>query len=81
MGGVSDHVAPPGSPRLTMGNKAGLLREFLDSEAGKALGKALGESLVEPLTAMLAMQGDKVELEKVTAKPNVPIPVSKEDET
>ena len=57
-----------------MGNKAGLLREFLDSEAGKALGKALGESLVEPLTAMLAMQGDKVELEKVIDKP-VPEPV------
>ena len=65
-----------------MGNKAGLLREFLDSEAGKALGKALGESLVEPLTAMLAMQTpDPAKVEPVTAKPNVPIPVSKEDET
>ncbi len=56
-----------------MGRNAGLFREFLDSEAGKALGKALGEALVEPLTALMAVTADA---DKPEPKPAiVPIPL------
>ncbi len=66
-----------------MGNNGGILRDFLDSKAGIAFGKALGEKAEELVEAFLATQSAKepVEVEKVTGKPNVPVPVSKEVET
>ncbi len=66
-----------------MGNDGGMLRAFLDSKAGVAFGKALGEKAEELVEAFLATQNAKepVEVEKVTGKPNPPVPVNKEVET
>ena len=61
---------------MTMGNSAGILRDFLDSKAGVAFGKALGEKADE-LIAMF-MEAKSAPLEPVTGKPNPPIPTTLE---